>query len=337
MSLTLVVVQGPYVGQQIHVGSGQTVSIGRTGRANHSFPNDTYLSGAHFEVGCDEQGCRIRDLGSSNGTFINGAKIDLAVVREGDQVSAGETVFLVQPAGQEQTVSAPVLANAPPPAGQPAPVPVERTARMYAPGFEPKAEDAPSPVPLERKRTLQMLSHPGRPLFTLLDTSRDDIAREALAASSLRHEPLFDGQGADQASTRAPILVELGQTDESGLGTEAKAFLDTLLALGWGKGWGIFCTSGAPFEELLQHFRSFVLVRTREQRPLYFPFYDPRVLRAFLPVCEPQELSAIFGPVASYFVESERPDTMLAFSAGTEGLVTTQISLGEQVLQAQAG
>ncbi|MBZ5591640.1 MAG: DUF4123 domain-containing protein [Acidobacteriia bacterium] len=335
MPVTLLVVQGPYVGQQIQVGAGQTFRIGRTDRSEYAFPNDTYLSGAHLEVACDEQECRIRDLGSSNGTFVNGVKIDLAAVQEGDQVSAGETVFLVQMAGQEQAAAAPTPAVEPPDGAQ---LPVaERTARMFAPGFEPKAEEQLAPLTPEGRRALHILTHHGAPLFTVVDAACDGKAQELVQSSRLRSQALFEGETADPPATHTPTLVELGQAGSQGVGKEVQAFLETLLRSGWGRNWGIFCTSPSPFEAVLEHFRSFLLVRTREQRPLYFRFYDPRVLRAFLPTCEPQELSALFGPVTSYLVESERPDMMLAFSCGAEGLITSRVLLAEQSMLAQAG
>jgi hypothetical protein len=120
------------------------------------------------------------------------------------------------------------------------------------------------------------------------------------------------------------------------VGADTQAFLEKLLRSGWGKSWGVFCTSQSAFEELLDHFRSFLLMRSQEKPPLYFRFYDPRVLRALLPTCEPQELRAIFGPVASYLVESERSDMMLAFSPGTDRLITAQVSLAEPAAQMQA-
>jgi len=333
MPVTLLVVQGPYAGQQIQVGAGQTLRIGRTDRSDYPLPNDTYLSGTHFEVACDEQECRIRDLGSSNGTFVNGVKIDLATLSEGNQISAGETVLVVQVAGQEQAAAAPVPAAAPP-AATPLPA-IERTARMYAPGFEPKAEVHATPLTPECKRALHILTHHGAPLFMVLDAARDGMAHDLLQSSRLRCQPLFEGETTDAPTTHAPTLVELGQAGSPQMGTDIQAFLETLLRSGWGANWGIFCTSPASFEEILEHFRGLFLLRTREQRPLHFRFYDARVLRAFLPLCEPPELSALFGPVTSYLVESERPDMMLAFSRGADGLSTAQVWLAEQTIQAQ--
>lgn len=44
-----------------------------------------------------------------------------------------------------------------------------------------------------------------------------------------------------------------------------------------------------------------------EADPIYFRFYDPRVLRRFLPVCTPDQLYAFFGPIDYFLFEDEDP------------------------------
>ena len=36
---------------------------------------------------------------------------------------------------------------------------------------------------------------------------------------------------------------------------------------------------------------------------VYFRFYDPRVLRVYLPTCSSSELKGVFGPVGRFVVE----------------------------------
>jgi hypothetical protein len=332
MSVTLFIAAGPYAGQQIQVGAGQTVSIGRTERSNYAFPGDTYLSGAHFEIGCDEQECRIRDLGSSNGTFLNGGRIESAVVRDGDQIAAGESIWLAQlvcadadQVTDPEPVVASVVVQLPSP---------ERTARMFAPGFQPKSPEQPVLLTDERKRVHDILRRQAAPLFAVVDAALDASVLPLLQSSKLSCQPLFEGEAGGPSAKHAPFLIALGQADSSSEPT--RSFLEALLHAGWGRSWAIFLTSTSPFDQLFAHFRNFLLVRTSDQRPLHFRFYDPRVLRALLPTCEPLELSVIFGPIVSYLIESERPDMMLAFSRGAEGLTTTMVSLVEQSFHAQA-
>jgi hypothetical protein len=52
-----------------------------------------------------------------------------------------------------------------------------------------------------------------------------------------------------------------------------------------------------------------------EGRKLYFRFYDPRVLRVYLPTCTTDERSTFFGPVTCFLMEGEEPDELLLFPA----------------------
>jgi len=54
---------------------------------------DPTISRRHAEVSCDAEGVQVRDLGSSNGTYLNGAKITAARVTPGDVVTFGKVAF----------------------------------------------------------------------------------------------------------------------------------------------------------------------------------------------------------------------------------------------------
>ena len=54
---------------------------------------DPTISRRHAEVECGEAGVVVRDLGSSNGTFLNGMRIERAALRSGDVVTFGKVGF----------------------------------------------------------------------------------------------------------------------------------------------------------------------------------------------------------------------------------------------------
>ena len=89
--------------------------------------------------------------------------------------------------------------------------------------------------------------------------------------------------------------------------------------------------------KLCTHVRDFLLVRTNSHPAVYVRLYDPVILRALLPTCAPQDVHTLFGPMASCLMESERPEKMLTFSRGSEGLVTTTLNLVERPMPAGAG
>ncbi len=65
--------------------------IGRSSQAAISFPNDAQVSTEHARVVFDSHGVQIKDLGSSNGTFVNGIPITSANLVDGDLVRVGTT------------------------------------------------------------------------------------------------------------------------------------------------------------------------------------------------------------------------------------------------------
>lgn len=54
---------------------------------------------------------------------------------------------------------------------------------------------------------------------------------------------------------------------------------------------------------LRRHFRRFLRVTDEQGQPLMFRYYDPRVLRVYLPTCTAEELALVFGPVSAYLIE----------------------------------
>lgn len=79
------------------------LQVGRTEWADHSFPHDGYLSSLHFRLESDESDCYLRDLGSANGTFVNGREVKERVrLSDGDEILAGRTTFVVHVPGAER-------------------------------------------------------------------------------------------------------------------------------------------------------------------------------------------------------------------------------------------
>lgn len=72
---------------------GNTVTLGR-GTSNAIQLHDTEISREHAEIARRGANFVIRDLGSSNGTFINGQQIKEHVLASGDQVQLGRTLLL---------------------------------------------------------------------------------------------------------------------------------------------------------------------------------------------------------------------------------------------------
>ncbi|HBA86853.1 MAG TPA: DUF4123 domain-containing protein [Geobacter sp.] len=105
------------------------------------------------------------------------------------------------------------------------------------------------------------------------------------------------------------------------------AFTDWVLTNGWGRRWGIFGTTKAGLPELRKHFRKFVQVSDASGKVYYFRFYDPAVLRNYLPKCSVEELKELFGPVQWYWMEEVEPRNGRRFLLVDNALREDRISI----------
>src|SRR5208283_1225301 len=96
MRVTFRAIVGPMKGKEFVLQAKQLLKVGRTEWADFAVPGDARMSSIHFCVETDLKSCYIKDLASTNGTFLNGKKIkNRQVVADGDEVVAGDTSFKV--------------------------------------------------------------------------------------------------------------------------------------------------------------------------------------------------------------------------------------------------
>lgn len=155
------------------------------------------------------------------------------------------------------------------------------------------------------------------PIYVILDAAR--IFGELDTAQKLQTKflSLYKGQSEELLSAVAPYLFHYQPNSE---------FANWLCDKGWGNAWGVFVQSSESLESLQTHFRRFLMVKTEDGRELYFRFYDPRVLRIFLPTCEPGQLQEFFGPVESYLLEDEDPNFAIRFTLKNNELYVEKIT-----------
>ncbi len=168
------------------------------------------------------------------------------------------------------------------------------------------------------ERLLTLLRGEFQPLYALLDAAREPSVLKVLFESNEQYQSLYEGQSGAQLAHFAPYLVKL--PPESTL-------LETLVRQGWGKGWGVYLTSAQPLEEIRRHFRHFLMVRMPDGKQVYFRFYDPRVLRVFLPTCMSEETKPFFGPLQNYLVEGETSSQLLCFVNTGKGIQKVPVEL----------
>ncbi|MBX3157413.1 MAG: sigma 54-interacting transcriptional regulator [Deltaproteobacteria bacterium] len=84
----LVVIKGAQRGTEFVI-AGDVFRVGKAPDANDLVLGDETVSRVHFEIMRDAKGYLVRDLKSTNGTFLDGAEVKEAYLRAGSVIAAG--------------------------------------------------------------------------------------------------------------------------------------------------------------------------------------------------------------------------------------------------------
>jgi hypothetical protein len=157
-------------------------------------------------------------------------------------------------------------------------------------------------------------------VWAVIDCARDPLAWSTLYASTLLRECLYAGTLSPKLERVAPYLVQLEFADPQTI---------RLLNRSWGQSWGIFLRCGATMKTLRKHLRKFLRVTGPAGKPLVFRYYDPRVMRVFLPTCSGTQLDELFGPIDCISCEEGDPDRMFEFRLDDQRrkLLTSEVAL----------
>src|SRR5215217_6028703 len=131
---------GPAQGTNIEI--GQELQIGRSAAREGRLGDDPEISRQHARITRNPQGqLMVEDLGSTNGTYVNGQRIGGAqVLNPGDTVQMGRSTLTVEAGGAAGGATAigavPVMppAAGPPPPPAPAGPPTAQTQPLQAQG-----------------------------------------------------------------------------------------------------------------------------------------------------------------------------------------------------------
>ncbi|MDD5033742.1 MAG: DUF4123 domain-containing protein [Methylococcaceae bacterium] len=158
--------------------------------------------------------------------------------------------------------------------------------------FSPQQVEA-----LRRNLARALFSDPKLNAYAVLDGAANPALLDHLYDEQPEFVCLYRGELEPDIAECAPYLAKL----EPGT-----AFCDWLIGNGWGNHWGIFALSRADIRTLRQHLRKLNRVYEPEShKPLLFRYYDPRVLRIFLPTCDEEQTAEFFGPVEAFFADAE--------------------------------
>ena len=152
---------------------------------------------------------------------------------------------------------------------------------------------------------------PPRRIWAVLDAAHSPDVMELVRTAPEAAECLF--RDAEPALAEAgPWLVPLVRGHE---------WTYELLDAGWGRSWGVFVEAAVPADRLRRHLRSFLRVKDEDGRTLFFRWYDPRVLRLYLPTTTAAETQRFAGPVRRFLCESEDARSVLVDEPSEDAFV----------------
>ena len=179
----------------------------------------------------------------------------------------------------------------------------------------------PSPYDLLAPRLWPQGDRPN--VWAVLDCARDEMVWSTLYASTMPYECLYAGALHPKLERAAPYLVQLEFDDRQTI---------RLLNRSWGQNWGIFLRAGLSMTPLRKHLRTFLRVTGPMGKPLVFRYYDPRVMRVFLPTCSARQLDQLFGPIECIVTEDASARQLLEFrlDGQRQRLQTAQVELASR-------
>ena len=307
MFVELRVVSDEVEPQRVIAASGQLIHVGRLRHHNQLSVADPLMAPVHFSLtlggdtpsvkdlnvglqkhaACAGQcftlglrnvaclnSCKLNDCSGNLGLWVNGKKVRQVVVQHSDIVMAGTTLFQVV--------------------------------------FSEAAPELPSPslaagklIKAGQQRLLELLAAQKLPLFAIVDAARSPALLGLLRTHTNVYYSLYDGAAGEKLDDVAPYLVEL----------PARSLLtEAIVREQWGNSWGVFLSARSDFKTLRQQLRRLLMIEDPRGKQMYFRFYDPRVLRSFLPTCTREQAADLFGPVSCFLMESFEATSALVCS-----------------------
>lgn len=159
---------------------------------------------------------------------------------------------------------------------------------------------------------------PFRRTYAIVDASRQPMVIPAALdafASSVRC--LFSGSALREFGDNAAWVVEIDSTE----GT-----LRWLLEQGFNKRWAIFANSLLEIEPFVRHLKKFTVAEGDGGRTFFFRFYDPHVLRQYLPAFDERQVRLFFREIEDVFFEdTSGRHRLLKYNLADDGRLMTSL------------
>jgi len=156
-------------------------------------------------------------------------------------------------------------------------------------------------------------------IWMVVDAARDRrIFRLLLEHFYSDRACLFGDALPPELEIAAPYLIPL---EYQGATTQR------FLAKAGGNAWGIYLKSDQGRHRLRAHLTDLLIAQGPTGDRLLFRYFDPRVLRAYLPTCRPGELETVFGGIECFWIEDDNAGGLVRASIDQRQLVMSDLSL----------
>jgi predicted component of type VI protein secretion system len=118
--------------------------VGRNADNDFPIPHDS-ISGFHCEITVSDQGVFLKDLGSTNGTFVNREPVSEARVKTGNRLRFGAVELLFESDSVPVVASVNPVGSSPASLAMPIPIPVPVPGSHRPPAFNPASAVPPPP------------------------------------------------------------------------------------------------------------------------------------------------------------------------------------------------
>jgi hypothetical protein len=157
----------------------------------------------------------------------------------------------------------------------------------------------------------------GTHLFCLMDAvSNPHIVPHLVTALPVPSDCLFSGSAKQDLGDQTAWLADV---------TDDATALETLVDEGYAKGMLSFLLSPLELKPLIRHLKRFTKVRDPEGTEHFFRFYDPKVMRQYLPVFTASQRDMFFSQIICAIFEDTRDSTKLFRFAATDGALKSEI------------
>ena len=157
MQVILTVEGGPHKGRRFTFAEHDNFIVGRAGCAHFRLPQkDRFISRVHFMVESNPPDCRLLDMGSRNGTTVNGKRVEgMADLYDHDLIQAGHTLIRVRISDDAEDIvdAPPTPVRVPPPAKDRPKISTKREVDPIRAGSGPSFAPVPTP-PVPSKPTM---------------------------------------------------------------------------------------------------------------------------------------------------------------------------------------